>query len=101
MSPETLKALKDSIAHWKENAAAIPSSNVKISASACALCQLFVANLHCAGCPVSERTGQAGCGGTPWVPARDALRLGLFKNFLVFAQAEVEFLESLLPKDEG
>lgn len=106
MSAKTLAALKASIRHWEENVAAETPDDVSVSASDCALCVLFFDFYNCAGCPVSAATGKHGCRDSPYetrvseafanwnygMTPRDEWRAA--------AQAELDFLRSLLPEDE-
>lgn len=110
MKPGTLKALKESIAHWKRM-----KENWKIderpNASYCALCARFdkyrdgiLCEIDGEGCPVMEKTGQPACFGTPYEAAKNAHPRNKFEvtrlvilNWRRAAQAEIDFLESLLP----
>jgi hypothetical protein len=89
MDAETLEALNTSIAKWKDRAKgnyapAIPEN--------CALCTLFYHH-GCRDCPVSERTGDDCCSGTPLDGYGDADD----QHRMKIAAREVEFLKSLLP----
>lgn len=103
MNAATLKALKDSIEHWKrDNVGARHPKDRRIGAYSCALCQAFPS---CFGCPVDEKTWSTSCEGTPY---KDAFEAGIrwqknptAENKAIFhaaARREVKFLESLLPK---
>lgn len=106
MNKSTLKALKKSIKHWERNVEANYPWEVSISAYSCALCLKFaLAEQSCKGCPVFAVTAQSNCFGTPYYLAKDVLdewsndpksrlRALTFKNV---AQAELDFLRSLLP----
>lgn len=113
MDAKTLQALKDSIAHWKDNLAAETPGDVNISRKDCALCDLFW-GLGCRGCPVPEKTGSKRCKQSPYydavydfmdwdyqpyfysVPAEASIN---FRNhFRNSCRAEIAFLESLLPE---
>ena len=61
---DTLRAIDDSIEHWKRLASGKTKPGEGILAKDCALCQKFIAN-ECAGCPVSNYTGQSDCCGSP------------------------------------
>lgn len=110
MDAKTLEALKKSIAHWEENVEAKTPDTVSTSAVDCALCGLFVAH-GCRGCPVAEETGEIHCDGSPYDYAWEAnqkWRLSnsspedevvLHTSFRAAAQAEVDFLRSLLPRE--
>lgn len=104
MNTKTLKALKQSIAHWKRMEAGRRKRGEGIGIRHCALCKEFLG--PCFGCPVEQRTGESNCIGTPYVPAWNAA----YKNgsnsrpdfssmqFHAAAKKERRFLESLLPK---
>lgn len=109
MDARTLTALKASIKHWEENVAAEHPASVTLGIIACALCAEFRRN-DCNGCPVSVRTRGIACHGTPYgeaqgayyrwrddAPADEAAKLAWRKA----AQAELDFLKSLLPVEEA
>lgn len=109
MDKETLEALKASIAKWERNAVAEKPEDYKTAATDCPLCGIFLFKpLSCSGCPVSVETGRAGCDDTPfddaleahddWMDARDSQAFG--EAARKAAQAEVDFLKSLLPESE-
>lgn len=91
MDAKTFEALKGSIQKWER---IVEGTGRNYGAVDCPLCELFNRYEHdlCAGCPVSESTGRLGCGGTP------------YENYRVTgtteaAQAELDFLKSLLPEE--
>lgn len=103
MNPETLEALKQSIAHWErkvENPDKEP-----IGPEHCALCQMFLLGediRQCRSCPVSETTGRSSCFGTPYdsvVSAEFAFENGdiSLDEYRVTCRTELDFLKSLLP----
>ncbi len=115
MNPETLEALKMSIAHWERLASGKRQEGEEVSVWQCALCAVFQIPIEsndqkCVGCPVFEKTMQQFCRGTPFVTAealadspdpddeanRDYLDSEEFQDA---AQKELEFLKSLLPKE--
>lgn len=105
----TLTALKASIRHWEENVAAETPGKVKLGSRDCALCRAFQTwsrgqTSNCAGCPVAAKTGQHGCEGTPYrdaVFAHDKWDDAGDKNaWRTAAQAELDFLRSLLPEQQ-
>lgn len=111
MDKRTLKALKGSIKHWQENVDAETPDDATTDGFACDLCDEFHDKYddlpECAGCPVYKKTGQTGCTGTPYFPAHHALRDWRFKGtsshkqaWRKAAQAELDFLISLLPEGE-
>lgn len=99
MSPETITALRGSIAKWEGIVAGTASDG---GTDNCSLCQLFHSDFFsedeldegerecCLGCPVFNVTGKRGCQGTPYDDYSD-------KGTLENAQAELDFLKSLLP----
>ena len=101
MKEATLKALNASIVKWKERAAGKHSPP---SPEACPLCDEFFDDL-CDGCPVAgPEMENEGCLFTPCpayareIKTRD---ITLCDSLLrCYAQAEVDFLESLLPQVE-
>lgn len=120
MTPAALKALKESIAHWERLVKTRPANVTQDEpyAEHCALCKwFFVSPRRCKGCPVSEKTGQTHCIGTPYYEAerawrwlaenpvepsaaascKEKLQLNRWRKA---ARAELRFLKSLLPKAE-
>lgn len=127
MTPETLAALKASIAKWKRNAVAKTPEEYLIGAANCPLCVLFKNSEclggWCIGCPVFEATGNILCDSTPYDNAHDAHTIWLDNDAPLrhhvagveqgrwavellrddahrAALAEVAFLESLLPDED-
>ena len=108
MDAQTLEALKASIRHWRDNVAAEKSDNVRIEAEACALCDRFFRWDSCTGCPVSRKTGISRCRQTPYGAASNALEFwddhpddtAARNAWRAAAQAELDFLISLLPEGE-
>jgi hypothetical protein len=115
MNPKALKALKASIRHWRENTAARRPEDVLLGPDHCALCRAFWVPFEygparkktCDGCPVMARTGYTGCHGTPYEAAEDAhtawyVTEGHYERdgWREVAQAELDFLISLLPEGE-
>jgi hypothetical protein len=114
MDERTLKALRASIKHWEENAAATHWSEADVAGTSCALCDEFYDWPSddypcCGGCPVAEKTGYAGCNGSPYYSASFAFYRwphrhnegqgeAAAKEFRRAAQAELDFLRSLLPE---
>lgn len=109
MTPIALKALKLSIAHHKENLKAKTAYDVRLGIDECALCELFYflrSNTRCLGCPVRERSGEAECRNTPYRELANAAEEWRSNpdwpkakaKFLSAERAEINFLESLLPK---
>lgn len=104
MDPMTREALEASIKHWEENVAAKTVHDVLIGARACALCVRFLSQ-GCIGCPVFKTTGQVACRETPYDAAHQAFERWRIRRpaaelkFRQAAQAELDFLRSLLPPD--
>ncbi len=101
MDDRTRAALEESIKHWEENAAAETPEGVSTGAENCPLCYLFF-DANCQGCPVRRKTGEAACTGSPYNEAYFALhdwaKDGKSRDiYRMAAQAEVDFLRSLLP----
>jgi hypothetical protein len=96
MDAKTLEALRGSIKKWE---GIVAGTTMDLGPANCPLCQRFIDNDDCAGCPVAFRTGQDSCAGSPydeWTAAEeanDSVRLARA------AQAELDFLKSLLPKE--
>lgn len=100
MNAKTLKALKGSIEKWEKIVDGTGSDN---GGENCQLCQMF---LSCDGCPVAEYTGDIGCHGSPWNKWRDHFKSDFpfyarGKKSRALAQAELDFLKSLLPKEKA
>lgn len=86
MAPEVLEALRGSIKKWEAIVAGTGTDNGHRD---CPLCQMFLQISTCRGCPVMARTGKPECRGTPY---RQSV------NTNEIAQAELDFLKSLLPE---
>lgn len=117
MDSRTLAALKSSIAHWERLATGKRKHNECVGVDDCSLCGMFnkhkslkdpAPDTRCNGCPVFEHTGERFCKDTPFDQAQDIagmvdefdepLDTEMFKEA---AQKELEFLESLLPKENS
>jgi hypothetical protein len=122
MNPDTLKALKDSIAHWERIVAGKEES---AGSDNCALCQHFpgLGPSECVResdsgeielCPVASKTGYVDCSGSPYYSFVSASRKEAFEQHLVIsnyavygpasladAKAELAFLQSLLPEEKS
>jgi hypothetical protein len=100
MNAKTLRALKESIFHWKNNET-VSYEQAEIGPEYCALCRMFLGDGNaCRGCPVFEYTGETGCHGTPY----DDIEMiddthDAEDRWPILATREREFLESLLPAD--
>lgn len=100
MDAATLIALQGSIEKW-EALVADPDKEEK-GVNDCPLCAFFYQRYYCHDeCPVKARTGQDFCKGSPysdWIRASD---LGYSTDMLrSWAQTELNFLISLLPRDD-
>jgi len=111
MDKETLKALKGGIEKWEK----IEDGTGRDKGGAnCDLCQLLP---DCDGCPVFEFSGEDQCDNTPWrkwfnhhmdFHKKDVFSLweeglaivGKCRTCKKLAREELEFLKSLLPKEE-
>lgn len=115
MDAKTLTALQGSIKKWE---AIVAGKGADRGAKNCPLCAAFINEVDhdedgnawgCAGCPVRDRTGQPDCDGSPYtdwcVASADGINLNRFPfrattpELVTLAQAELDFLRSLLPKD--
>ena len=107
MNPQTLQALKDSIAHWERLSTGFRLPLEHIGATQCPLCNIFNQigqrdALYCIGCPVYEKTKLQYCINTPYEEASIATRKYNGIDSIEFKEAakkELEFLRSLLPKE--
>ena len=90
MDERTLTALKESIAKWEKRAAG--DHSLKTGIDACPLCTLF--HPRCISeCPVAQKVGHSYCTETPYHKyIRDPTN--------ETAEAELNFLKSLLPVEE-
>jgi hypothetical protein len=114
MNPETLKALDESIEHWKKNAAAKTKRESSVFANRCALCQRFRSDEYgepCERedgekCPVYIATGYTLCEESPYVEAAEIWFSTMSDESLPqpvwreAAQAEESFLRALRPASE-
>lgn len=109
MTPRTIRAMKASINHWRDNCKAIMPDQASTAPEDCALCRRFgeFCEIERTGekCPVFAATGEDQCVLTPYYDARDALKAaigddGPIAPFIEAAQAELDFLISLLPEGE-
>jgi hypothetical protein len=101
MTPKTLEALQESIAHWRYNEQITDINKARLGPAECALCANFKDHWDkpmCTGCPVFLKTKTRGCRFTPYDDAVFAAENYDLAAFLSAAKDEREFLESLLPK---
>jgi len=109
MDAETLKALKESIEHHKRLKSCrtrIEINNEGYNAESCSLCKKFYKYHGCKGCPVEKSTNLVNCSNTPYHELRIAIVTSGDKDLVKgsylapYHDAEIEFLESLLPEEE-
>lgn len=100
MNPETLEALKGSIEKWRK---IVEEGAHNRGAMDCPLCDLFMKSHDCDGCPVREFSGVRYCRRTPYPTYMNmaAAHGHGSDEALTAARAELEFLRSLLPKEEA
>lgn len=92
MDAKTLKALRGSIKKWE---GIVAGTMEDYGEDNCPLCKLFLKQ-NCEGCPVYARTHHEGCYETPY---RETLKADGKEEYDRLAQAELDFLKSLLPTD--
>lgn len=112
MDERTLIALRGSIEKWEK---IVAGTGEDLLADNCPLCKLFTddedAVVLCNGCPVRDASGFSCCVGTPWqkwdrnVGRWDQhqhrwTRFADTPELVALAQAELDFLRSLLPEGE-
>lgn len=106
MDDRTKEALLGSIAKWE---AIVAGHGEDKGVDNCALCQMFWHD-RCKGCPVAAKTGEIHCVGSPYdawggengeeyTPLNDADEEDR-EDFKKLAQAELDFLISLLPPED-
>jgi len=106
MEKRTLTALKGSIAKWK---AIVAGTGEDRGNDNCPLClEFWLKKRSCAQCPVAIATGKWGCEDSPyedwdeaWSDDIDAARIATTSDLIELAQAELDFLKSLLPEGEA
>lgn len=98
MDDKTLAALRGSIVKWE---AIVAGTGEDHGADNCPLCRMFLYSDDglCSGCPVADRTGEIGCAGSPYEAWDETNIRGTVKTEAdrALAQAELDFLRSLLP----
>lgn len=110
MDTETLAALRGSIEKWER---IVADTDTDQGAANCPLCEMFfdseyeeednAGQVYCRGCPVYVHTGKDNCDGTPyqgWVRAGGRFNMADTLQRIVAADAELDFLRSLLPEGE-
>jgi hypothetical protein len=106
MDNRTRTALEGSIAKWQ---AIVDGTGEDHGTENCPLCLMFFNKYHCSGCPVKEYTGESHCELSPYhgwdlhhgeqhneLSAVPKIVPGC-KECKRLAQAELDFLKSLLP----
>jgi hypothetical protein len=110
MDKKTLEALRGSIEKWTRIVAGTTEDE---GHDDCPLCQMFfrrpnpAALVTCEGCPVAAASGRPNCQKTPYVAYAEAREDGestqpaaaRTAQLSKLAEAELEFLKSLLPPD--
>lgn len=98
METTTLNALKASIEKWKD----IRDGNeIYAGPSNCPLCELFYWYKGCEGCPIRTHTKKRACRDTPideWEERE--IEQAVTAEDAALAQKEIDFLKSLLPKED-
>lgn len=98
MDAKTLKALNGSIKKWE---AIVAGTGIDAGRINCPLCRLFFYN-DCFGCPVSKKTQQDGCSGSPYDEYLDLSEgEGTHDELRNAAKKELDFLKSLRPSPKG
>ena len=109
MDAPTLAALEASVEKWRRNSEAQSADDYLVKILDCPLCRLFhdrSTGRGCVGCPVSAWTGRPICEDTPYERAY-RLQIQWSKGADVGPEArasaldEMEFLQSLLPKESN
>jgi hypothetical protein len=105
MDARTREALEASIKHWEANVAAEKPEDFHYGPDHCALCREFRDD-GCYGCPVRKKTGEGCCFNTPYGIAERAGKQWIAgvagrEACILPAQAELDFLRSLLPAEEA
>lgn len=101
MDNRTLIALKGSIAKWEAIVAGTGEDHGSVN---CPLCTEFI-DKDCKDCPIKQATKAIWCGKTPYMAfAREAYMQRTSRattpELVALAQAELDFLRSLLPTEE-
>lgn len=103
MPPGTLVALQLSIQKWE---GIVAGTEVDRGADNCALCAAFT-HPYCRGCPVRKAVANWGCEDTPYeewnrlTRSQGHVRKAETDAQRAAAQAELDFLKSLLPKEQS
>ena len=119
MDKITLKALKESIEHHRQNLEYAKMERfylIRIDSIACSLCIIFSrdctdTNNGSSKCPIYEKTWCRRCSSTPWVEVSIALSVIMHtdtlsedfqarkQNLIDALKSEIDFLVGLLPEN--
>ena len=112
LKENTIRAIRGSIKHWKENVARVRKHLAPdLSTTDCTLCREFIPRTDgkdsCVKCPIFKKTGKPLCEETPYVEASAMLHLYRRKdstfswdNLLDTCLEELKFLQKLLKEVE-
>lgn len=120
MTPEAKDLLEQSILEWRRKRDVAAPSRELVSPTNCPLCRRYNVgdvSTRCDGCPIFEHTGWTGCVNSPYEMAEAALNTWGWKQsaewvspeetdrakaeWRRYAQVEIDFLMSLLPKEQS
>lgn len=90
-----IKALTESIAHWRRMKAGGTDDSPCVEA--CALCVLYFDN-GCKGCPIAQDSKMVTCFGTPYTEANLAFARDEIASWKDLAQKEIDYLVDLRRK---
>jgi len=97
MDERTLKALNGSIEKWE---GIVAGSTHDMGVENCPLCKKFIHH-ECEGCPVRHKSGHRYCAATAyskWKALGGMFNTAYAPSLKGAAQAELDFLRSLLPE---
>jgi hypothetical protein len=99
LDADTRLALETSILHWTRYAEGHGKLEGFPNSRNCALCKLFL-DKDCVNCPVFLTTNYRLCQGSPYedtvLALLDSVETYTDRKFLIAAQAELDFLQSIL-----
>ena len=97
-TPESLAALKESIAHWYRLYTGSANNGEHTGHGSCACCKLYFNGDGCKGCPIYQATGKSFCSGSPYISL--VRYTGMQdENFKRDAKIFHDWLVALLPTD--
>ena len=97
-TPESLAALKESIAHWYRLYTGSANIGEHTGHGSCACCKLYFNGDGCKGCPIYQATGKSFCSGSPYISL--VRYTGMQdENFKRDAKIFHDWLVALLPTD--